>query len=66
MEVKRPVRLLGVVPEEPGNQLAIELSRLEQKLFLVFVKLFLDGSIEPFHVGIHLGSSGIGMPLVFV
>ena len=54
------------VPDKPGNQLAIELVGDEQQLFMVIDKFFLDGSIEPFHMGIHLGSSGVGVPMVFV
>ena len=33
---------------------------------MIIDKFFLDGSIEPFHMGIHFGSFGIGMPVVFV
>lgn len=60
------MRSFGVVPEKPGNQLPIELIGEEQQLFMVINKFFLDGSIKPFHMGIHLGSLGIGMPVVFV
>ena len=60
------MRSLSVVPDKPGDQLAIELVGDEQQLFMVIDKFFLDGSIEPFHMGIHLGSSGIGIPMVFV
>ena len=60
------MRSLSVVPDEPGDQLAIELVGDEQQLFMVIDKFFLDGSIEPFHMGIHFGSFGIGMPVVFV
>lgn len=60
------MRSLGVVPEEPGNQLTIELIGIEQELLMVIDKFFLNRSIESFHVSIHLGSLGIGMPVIFV
>lgn len=66
IEFQSPVRSFGVVPEEPRNQLTIELIGFEQEFLMVVDKFFLNGSIEPFHMGIHLGSSGIGVPVVFV
>ena len=56
----------GVVPDQPSNQSAIELIRFEQQLLMVIDKFFLKSSIEPFHMGIHFGSLGIGVPMVFV
>ncbi len=60
------MRAFSVVPQEPGNQLAVELVGSQQQLLMIVNEFFLEGSIEPFHVGIHLGSFGIGMPVVFV
>lgn len=66
IEFQSPVRSFGVVPEEPRNQLTIEWIGFEQEFLMVVDKFFLNGSIESFHMGIHLGSSGIGVPVVFV
>ena len=33
---------------------------------MIVDELFLNCSIKPFHMGIHLGGSGIGMPVVFM
>jgi len=33
---------------------------------VVINEVFLNGSIKPFHVGIHFGRSAIPMPMVFV
>jgi len=33
---------------------------------MVIDKFLLKSSIEPFHMGIHCGSLGIGVPMVFV
>ena len=60
------MRSLSVVPEEPGDQLAIELIGNEEQLLMIVDKFFLNGSIEPFHMGVHLGRFGIGVPVVFV
>ena len=60
------MRSFSVVPDEPRDQLAIELIGGDQQLLMVIDEFFLNGAVKTFHVGIHLGSSGIGMPVVFV
>ena len=56
------MRSFSVVPDEPGDQLAIELIGSDQQLLMVINELLLNGPVKTFEVGVHLGSSGIGMP----
>jgi hypothetical protein len=49
-----------------GISWAIELIGSDQKLLMVINELLLNGAAKTFDVGIHLGSSGIGMPVSFV
>jgi hypothetical protein len=60
------MRSFSVVPDEPRDQLAIELIGLDKQLLMIIDKFLLNGSIKPFYVSIHFGSLGIGMPVVFV
>ena len=60
------MRSFSVVPDEPGNQMAIELIGDKQQLFMIIDKFFLNGSIKPFDMSIHFGRSGISVPMVFV
>jgi hypothetical protein len=60
------VRSFGVVPDEPRNQLAIELIEEEQQLVVVIHQRFLNCSGKPLQVGIQLGSFRIGVPMVCV
>ena len=60
------MRSFSVVPEEPRDQLAVELIGCDQQLLMVINELLLNGPVETFDVGVHLGSSGIGMPVSFV
>jgi hypothetical protein len=60
------MRSFSVVPDESRDQSAIELIGSDQQLLMVINEFFLNGSIKPFHVGIHFGSLGIAVPMVFV
>ena len=60
------MRSFSVVPDEPRDQLAIELIGSDQQLLMVINELLLNGPVKTFDVGVHLGSSGIGMPVSFV
>ena len=60
------MRSFGVVPDEPRDQLAIELIGSDQQLLMVINELLLNGAVKTFDVSVHLGSSGIGMPVSFV
>ena len=60
------MRPFSVVPDEPRDQLAIELIGSDQQLLMVINELLLNGPVKTFDVGVHLGSSGIGMPVSFV
>ena len=60
------MRSFSVVPDEPRDQLAIELIGSDQQLLVVINELLLNGPVKTFDVGVHLGSSGIGMPVSFV
>ena len=60
------MRSFSVVPDEPRDQLAIELIGSDQQLLMVINELLLNGPVKTFDVGVHLGSSGIGMPVRFV
>ena len=56
----------GVVPDEPGNQTTIELIGVEQELFMIIDKFFLNGSVDAFDVSAHLGCFGLSMPVIFM
>ena len=60
------MRSFSVVPDEPRDQLAIELIGSDQQLLMVINELLLNGPVKTFDMGVHLGSSGIGMPMSFV
>ena len=60
------MRSFSVVPDEPRDQLAIELIGSDQQLLMVINELLLNRPVKTFDVGVHLGSSGIGMPVSFV
>lgn len=60
------MRSFSVVPDEPRDQLAIELIGSDQQLLMVINELLLNGPVKTFDMGVHLGSSGIGMPVSFV
>ena len=60
------MRSFSVVPDEPRDQLAIELIGSDQQLLMAINELLLNGPVKTFDVGVHLGSSGIGMPVSFV
>jgi hypothetical protein len=60
------MRSFSVVPDEPRDQLAIELIGSDQQLLMVINELLLNGPVKTFDVGVHLGSSGVGMPVSFV
>ena len=60
------MRSFSVVPDEPWDQLAIELIGSDQQLLVVINELLLNGPVKTFDVGVHLGSSGVGMPVSFV
>ena len=52
---------LGVVPDEVVHESDVEAIAIKQESFVIVQKLFLQGAVESLHVGIHLGSSGIGV-----
>ena len=56
----------SVVPDEPRDQLAIELIGTDQQLLMVINELLLNGPVKTCDMGVHLGGSGIGMPMSFV
>jgi hypothetical protein len=60
------MRSFSVVPDEPRDQLAIELIGGDEQLFVIINELLLNGPVKTFDVGVHLGSSGVGMPVSFV
>ena len=60
------MRSFSVVPDEPRDELAIELIGGDEQLLMVINKLLLNSPVKPLDVGVHLGSSRIGMPVVFV
>lgn len=60
------MRTFSVVPEKPWDEFTVELIGSDQELLMIVDKFFLQSPIEPFHVGIHFGSLGISMPMVFV
>lgn len=48
------MRSFRVVPEEPGNQLAIELILSDQQFLVIVNEFFLDRTVKPLRVGVHL------------
>lgn len=42
-------------PEEPGNQSSDRIGWRNKQILVVINEFFLNGSIKPFHVGIHFG-----------
>lgn len=60
------MRSFSVVPDEPRDQLAIELIGSDQQLLMVINELLLNSPVKTFDMGVHLGGSGIGMPMSFV
>ena len=60
------MRSLRVIPDEPGNQFSVKLIGTDQQFLMVIDEFFLNGPIKPFYVSVHLGSFGIGMPVLFV
>ena len=60
------MRSFSVVPDEPRDQLSIELIGSDQQLLMVINELLLNGAVKTFDMGIHFRSSGIGMPMSFV
>ena len=56
----------SVVPDEPRDQLAIELIGSDQQLLMIVNELLLNSPVKTFDMGVHLGGSGIGMPMSFV
>lgn len=60
------MRSLSVVSQQSGDQLAVELIGCDQQFLMVVNELFLNRPIKPFYMGIHLGGSGIGVPVIFV
>ena len=49
------MRSFSVIPEEPRDELAIEPIRSHEQLVVMVDKFFLNRSVKPFHVGVHLG-----------
>ena len=52
---------LGIVPHEPWYQFLVKGGRINQRTTVIINEFFLDGTIEPLTVRIHLGSPGIGV-----
>jgi hypothetical protein len=53
------VGALGVVEDEPIGELLVEEIEVgEQQVFVVVDEGFLEGAVEAFHVGVHLGGFG--------
>jgi hypothetical protein len=66
IEVLGPMRSFSVIPDEPRDERGVELIGGDEQFLMVINELLLNGAIKPFDMGIHLGSSRIAMPMVFV
>ncbi len=44
------MRAFRVVPQEPGNQLAVELVGTQQQLLVMVNEFFLEGSVKVLHM----------------
>ena len=55
---------LEVVPGEPAQEFEVEVGEVVEKQQVVVVvdAFFLNGAIEAFAVGVHLGGFGVGVP----
>ena len=60
------MRTFGIVPEEMLHEFGVEDGRIEKFGFVKVNKLFLNGSIKAFSVGIHFRHLRIGMPMDLV
>ena len=57
------VGALGVVEHQPVGQFLVEAGQVgEQQVFVVVDEGLLDGAVEAFDVGVHLGGFGVGVP----
>ena len=54
-KIQRPVRSIGIEPKQPGDQRAVKFLRVQHQLLMVKKKLFLDGPVEAFRIGIYTG-----------
>ncbi len=62
---QRGVRPLRIVPDEPVHQRAVEGRKVvRQKMRVRRDEVLLNGAVEAFDDGIHLGSAGIRMELL--
>ena len=61
LQIKPPVRSFRIVPYEPGNHLPVERRRVDKRSGMIVNELLLNGAVESFAVGIHLGGARIGM-----
>lgn len=52
---------LGIVPDKPINQRAVEFIGIKQLVSVVINEFFLDGFVESFKAAVHLRSFRIGM-----
>ncbi len=59
--LKSPMRSLGVVPDEPVNQLPVKEVNIEQKVGVIVDELVLKGSVESFQMRVLLGSFRVGV-----
>lgn len=60
------MRSLCIVPEQMFHETNVESDRIQEFWFMVINVFFLDSTVEAFDMGIHLWSSGIGVPVCFV
>jgi hypothetical protein len=57
------MRSFGIVPDEPVEHIEVESMDIDHFSLVIVDIFFLDRTIEPFTVGVHLRGLGIRMPV---
>ncbi len=54
----------GIAGDQPVGHFAVEFGEVgKQEVFVVVDEAFLDGAVEAFGMGVHLGGAGVGPPV---
>ena len=64
LQAKAMVRQDRIISQEPVGQVAVEGGQVAEPHILVIVhEIFLDRAMEPFHMRVHCGGTGLGPPV---
>jgi hypothetical protein len=53
----------AVIPQQPQDQLTVEQSGIEEQILVVIEELFLKGTVESLHMGVHLWRLRVRVPV---